>query len=111
MEDPVGDPYRHDFHHRGAAQNLAIHRFSAGGVEQPVHLWSGQDADRAGAVAAVQQQARGWGFVLGVVGPRGVNKIPFFLAYDVRRASLVFWIVTSIEMNDLDLASAVAYRV
>ena len=109
MEDAIGDPHRHDPHHRGAAQNFAVHRLPAGGIEQPVHLRPGQDADRAGAVAAVQQQARGWGFVRGIVGSGGVDKVPLFLADDVCRARFVFRVVTGIEMDDLDLAGAFAH--
>ena len=84
--------------------------FPLDGIEQPVHLRPGQDADRAGAVAAVQQQARGRGFVRGIVGPGGVDKVLLFLAHDVCRARFVVRVVTGIEMDDLDLAGAVAHR-
>ena len=54
--------------------------------------------------------ARGRGIVRGILEPRGVDKVPLFLAHDVCRARFVLWIIPGIEMDDLDLAGGVANR-
>ena len=90
QHDAVGDPDRHDFGKRRAAEQRLSRLAGAG-----------EDAERAGAVPEIGEQSAG--LVAGVVGIVVVDEIARDVLAQPLRQRVVLRIVAGIEMRDANL--------